>query len=819
MGKHRSPKQSTATASLQQFRSIIARLFSENWSGESVSQLKQWLMKFMPAAGMTGTVQWKDIRDSINVDLKLLEKLTLIFQEARDFSLILLMAQLFGELLSSKRASKVLVQQCGLTMAVLCQIRICCCLAPSGANGGRTGSPSRETVSPIGSAYSVPFNFVPPNQGNDLDKPGSSLGFNSLNSTTLQCTPQVAVALHQLACRVFPLDSRYNSKARATGAIVGTLIAAKSLTLDKKAMPVLLCTFRYYLNSSKNVKMLGQNGAVSLLNRLIGSIQPKQSKLIRLAADVFLALLKSASNCQRLVQAGGVSTLLTALENVQRHDARCRQIYVRRVLIRCLMSITQVKQGRNAIIQAGAIQSLFTMSRDLPARQDLDTLFLLAMGVIKQCAGPRRLPVSSLHSPYSFSVPTSNETSPTRSRRGTKQSNRSAPVPSPEAPVAAADCNPDPKILNNSDVEGDSDNESSKAPPGVIVTSHFSRRDSDDILENEQIRGIDDSDSDISPMENENYLASQNDPAAVAAALESDPVILSSHDMFFPELREFGQYVSSPQDPNNLDALNALLMSAVTVTDESSTVTATTGRTNFSFCQKRVTQVRKSAVNKASMMRRTSSETTELSITTNSDKNVPFLPLQLVGEHLNSSVSERNTASSSSSNNNSTTTPLNHYAANKDTLKYAKLQSGCKRVAIWNKISYPCLHGFSQCPNTEPLLSLPSLNIRRLVMADCERFLQKNPPDILNDVVYDLDDIVAVEQIRKSVRKPLPNETESPTVLGNDDLQRIGHCYGFSGLRFNSLFECGNLRKAIRVRENEYGKNYFKNSCQSFISI
>lgn len=169
----------------------------------------------------TGTSTWKDVRDSIVQDAKLLEKLTCVFQDCRDSSTILLLSQLFGELLSSKRATKSLVQ-CGLTLAVLCQIRVCCCLTSNSSSNiqGNNNWQSSGDLSALSLSSSLSMNCTFLNTStlelssaekqNLAANCASSSG--NISSANLQCSPQVATALHQLACRVFPLDSRYNTK-------------------------------------------------------------------------------------------------------------------------------------------------------------------------------------------------------------------------------------------------------------------------------------------------------------------------------------------------------------------------------------------------------------------------------------------------------------------------------------------------------------------------------------------------------------------------------------------------------------------------------
>ena len=96
----------------------------------------------------------------------------------------------------------------------------------------------------------------------------------------------------------------------------------------------------------------------------------------------------------------------------------------------------------------------------------------------------------------------------------------------------------------------------------------------------------------------------------------------------------------------------------------------------------------------------------------------------------------------------------------------------------------------------QDLLSNPE-SMREAMIQEMARFRIEN--QFKPQVVFDLDHLVTETAAMKS-----PNSTAKPTLF-NNDFENIGKLdSNISHLKFESRFESGNLRRAIRIAENHY---------------
>lgn len=103
---------------------------------------------------------------------------------------------------------------------------------------------------------------------------------------------------------------------------------------------------------------------------------------------------------------------------------------------------------------------------------------------------------------------------------------------------------------------------------------------------------------------------------------------------------------------------------------------------------------------------------------------------------------------------------------------YIEIVKNTKSVPEYSEVAYPDYFGHIPPPFKEPILERPYGVQRTKIAQDIERLIHQN--DIIDRVVYDLDN---------------PNYT----IPEEGDI-----------LKFNSKFESGNLRKVIQIRKNEY---------------
>ncbi|XP_046403035.1 cytosolic carboxypeptidase 1-like isoform X2 [Ischnura elegans] len=121
---------------------------------------------------------------------------------------------------------------------------------------------------------------------------------------------------------------------------------------------------------------------------------------------------------------------------------------------------------------------------------------------------------------------------------------------------------------------------------------------------------------------------------------------------------------------------------------------------------------------------------------------------------------------------------------------YTAVASRTKSVLPFVKTAYPELAGAEGVNRLEPFHVKDRTVCRGKLLTCIERSM--HPGGLLNNVVFDLDELV------HSQREPLRE-------LSNNDESRVGEKDpNVSHLKFESRFECGNLRKAIQTGPLEY---------------
>ncbi|XP_026274191.1 cytosolic carboxypeptidase 1-like isoform X1 [Frankliniella occidentalis] len=126
---------------------------------------------------------------------------------------------------------------------------------------------------------------------------------------------------------------------------------------------------------------------------------------------------------------------------------------------------------------------------------------------------------------------------------------------------------------------------------------------------------------------------------------------------------------------------------------------------------------------------------------------------------------------------------------------YCALASRVRAVVKACKVAYPDMVGGGCGGQLQPLSPRDRRVCRAKLLQCVDRVLQ--PGQLWNIVAYDLDRLIA----EVPIKPPSPDSR----ILKNDDESRLGSRQASTnGLRFESRFESGNLRKAIQIGHREY---------------
>ncbi|CAJ0966427.1 unnamed protein product [Ranitomeya imitator] len=78
---------------------------------------------------------------------------------------------------------------------------------------------------------------------------------------------------------------------------------------------------------------------------------------------------------------------------------------IRKGILQCLKSITNIKLGRKAFIDANGMKILYNSSQDCQAVRTLDPLVNTSSLIMRKCFPKNRLPLPTIKSAFQFQLP------------------------------------------------------------------------------------------------------------------------------------------------------------------------------------------------------------------------------------------------------------------------------------------------------------------------------------------------------------------------------------------------------------------------------
>nr|XP_058928423.1 cytosolic carboxypeptidase 1 isoform X4 [Kogia breviceps] len=223
---------------------------------------------------------------------------------------------------------------------------------------------------------------------------------------------ELMMQIHSILAKIGPKDKKFGVKARINGALNITLNLVKQNLQNHRLVLPCLQLLRVYSANSVNSVSLGKNGVVELMFKIIGPFSKKNSSLMKVALDTLAALLKSKTNARRAVDRGYVQVLLTIYVDWHRHDNRHRNMLIRKGILQSLKSVTSIKLGRKAFIDANGMKILYNTSQECLAVRTLDPLVNTSSLIMRKCFPKNRLPLPTIKSSFHFQLPVIPVTGP-----------------------------------------------------------------------------------------------------------------------------------------------------------------------------------------------------------------------------------------------------------------------------------------------------------------------------------------------------------------------------------------------------------------------
>ncbi|XP_033108379.1 cytosolic carboxypeptidase 1-like isoform X2 [Anneissia japonica] len=683
---------------------------------------------------------------------------------------------------------------------------------------------------------------------------------NMLCSTSQQLpvNEELMKMLHQVLAKIGPKDRKFGVKARLCGALSITLGIIRTHTSSFSVLLPCLLVLKVYTTNAVNCSYLGKSGAVSVMLKIITICNRKQHHVMKHALDTLGHLVKSKSNSARAIGQGGMTVLLSTYMEWHKGDTRQRHVNIRKGILVSLKHVTTLKSGRKAFIEADGIKIMYAAAKEMSEMcvpgKDLESLTTSISVILRKCFPRNRLPVPTIKSCVPFSLPESptmkkvedvitgddviDESDDGDDDLSSEEETSKEPEEASlidKADVPDLDSSPVKKLATSDqrclckdclqlEIEVDCSLYTCKrSSQDLQMYSEFFP----ELVEFEEIITADDSveksnqemreeGADIAPTP----IVIPTGSVEITEVQSSESVLKNKQNGMgtkqFEEKRLSLPNLPKYQNPHvsEDDTMDHTLINGSRLEKSSRSTTATSrsakpsnmsplsdpvnGRVS-TFVQRG----KQSKSIKSTKGRKSPVKMRKLS------KSLPLL------KHL-SPERQISRAKSDPCANQSFDTIASSMIVSRMSLRspekqdrpfesalgysndinmnicpemYFKLAESTKSVLPMNKLSYSDVHGHVSPSFSEQCNEKQSNIQKSLVFEDIDRLI--NPEEIIDHVVYDLDSIMTGDESTLNANPLSPKLTQVANGTAN-------------GLKFNSLFECGNLRKAIWVRQHEY---------------
>lgn len=240
-----------------------------------------------------------------------------------------------------------------------------------------------------------------------ISKGGSEALLQTLVDTARTASPDydILLPLFRLLAKVGLRDKKIGRKALELEALDVTLILARKNLSHGQNLLHCLWALRVFASSVSMGAMLGINGAMELLFKVITPYTQKRTQTIRAATEVLAVLLKSKSNGRRAVNRGYVTSLLWLHQDWHSRDTANTYVQIRRGLLLCLKHISALRSGREAFLAAQGMEILFSTTQNCLDDKSMEPVISVVLQILRQCYPKSPLPLVAASSAYAFPVP------------------------------------------------------------------------------------------------------------------------------------------------------------------------------------------------------------------------------------------------------------------------------------------------------------------------------------------------------------------------------------------------------------------------------
>ncbi|XP_071588227.1 cytosolic carboxypeptidase 1 isoform X2 [Heliangelus exortis] len=622
-----------------------------------------------------------------------------------------------------------------------------------------------------------------------VNKGGTQILLQLLLTASKDSSPneELMVLLHTLLAKIGPKDKKIGMKARINGTLNIPLNLVKQNLQNHRLILPCLQVLRVYATNSVNAVSLGKNGVVELMFKIIGPFSKKNTSLMKVALDTLAALLKSKTNARRAVDKGYVQVLLRIYVDWHHHDSRHRYMLIRRGVLQCIKSVTNIKLGRKAFIDANGMKILYNTSQECLAVRTLDPLVNTSSLIMRKCFPKNRLPLPTIKSAFHFQLPVIPDSGPVAQLYNLP--------PDVDDVVDESDDNDDTETESEIETENDGDKDQHFKNDDIETDINKLRPTQDLGRPMEELKMYKQFFPELSENFQECDLVSKEPKSFVPDANLGRPIVVpTAGEEPSTEAKRVTLKESNPLLTEEYNRRPTFLELPKIGSMKDSSLHQQNDQSNLLLSSEHLSQEIVKGLDRISLQNDAKNDhyystgcelkkESKTSLTTHAGgkpcEHVSPCGSSLfegssvqLGKFCCTGVDSEEEDSGSSSSGEQVMLEVSDVSPVHDCDLYIEMVKTTKSIPEYSEVAYPDYFGHIPPPFKEPILERPYGVQRTKIAQDIERLIHQN--DIIDRVVYDLDNL-------------------SCSVSEEADV-----------LKFNSKFESGNLRKVIQIRKNEY---------------
>lgn len=617
---------------------------------------------------------------------------------------------------------------------------------------------------------------------------------------------------HHVLSRVGQKDRKFALKARLNRALLVTLSLIKNNISNFRVLLILLPVFKMYTNNSVNSSYLGKHSSIPPMCKIVLQCSRKHASALKYALDILNNLTKSRNNAARTIGGEYVPAILTLYSDWHQADTKHRHVNIRKGLLNVLKNITNLRSGRKALVEADGIRILYESAQDVIDCREMENLILLASVIMRKCCPRNKLPLGKLMSVVQYELPESELYPPERFVESTRTTTE-GPDSENSSLEDDDDIDSDDERFKTDNLEeieeelcGTSPESFRRAPEDLRMYNTFfpelfeieclEELDSvviptgsyDTVVNRDSSRYKLTGSPGMYPVTAENLHKSLSCPSSMYQMPRSSTEFSDSSGYFSGTRSVRQSEPSASGDPDYIEsrpetAVNIKTGASVISFDFPTSSSRYSASSKKSACQRSKKAKGSKKVSKdAKKVKKTVKDQQESMPSFTQALCITPIPVTVPDEDYESYLYDDEE---------------DVFDIKPDPLLYQEIARQTKSVYRFEKVAYPDLCGAMSHNEVEPLYHRRFGVQRTKVFEDIDRMI--HPEHVIDRDAYDLDSIKAQSGVAY---------TTDNTSISNRDKFRVGSSGRYEPgpdcLRFSSQFECGNLRKAIYVREYEY---------------